>query len=111
MAPKSHRAHRGRQDLGRKILELFVNQYESKLELAEVTKNIGTMVLNNRAAFSVRNAFAQRENGKYIYRTWETLSLDILRSPHSSKPSRFPKAIGSLLLRETLINGWSPKLP
>ncbi len=52
---------------------------KSELPLGEVTKNIGTMFLNNRDKYSNKRAFAQKEGKKYRYWTWEELVDDIFK--------------------------------
>ena len=53
------------------------NYLKSGLPLGKVTKNIGTMFLNNRDKFANKPAFAQKEQEKYRYWTWEELVDDI----------------------------------
>ena len=52
---------------------------KSELPLGEVTKNIGTMFLNNRDKYSNKRAYAQKEGKKYRYWTWEELVDDIFK--------------------------------
>jgi long-subunit acyl-CoA synthetase (AMP-forming) len=50
---------------------------KSDIALTDVTKNIGTMFLNNRDNFGDMNAFAMDESGEYCYWTWNQLVDDI----------------------------------
>ncbi len=50
---------------------------KSEVPLGEVTKNIGMMFLNNRDNCGDMSAFAQKEDEKYHYWTWNELFTDI----------------------------------
>ena len=53
------------------------NYLKSNLSLGEITINIGMMFLNNRDKYGDMPAFAQKENEKYHYWTWNELVDDI----------------------------------
>ncbi len=55
------------------------NYLISQLPLGEVTKNIGTMFLNNLDNFGDTPAFAQKKDGKYRYWSWHDLVDDIFK--------------------------------
>jgi len=55
-----------------------MNILKSDLELGDYTANIGTMFLNNSAAYKDKPAFAQRTDGPYHYWSWQTLTQHII---------------------------------
>jgi long-subunit acyl-CoA synthetase (AMP-forming) len=63
---------------------------KSSLSQGEVTPNIGTMLLRNRALYGGLNAFAERRNGPYRYWTWRRMVNDVLKMAEFMLPS--PKA-------------------
>lgn len=51
----------------------------SKIPLGEVTPNIGTLFIRNRARLNDRMAFGERSDGGYRFRTWGELTNDLYR--------------------------------
>ena len=55
-----------------------MQELKSPRLLGEITPNIGTMLLDNRDRYGDRNAFAQRQGGRYQYWTWHRMLSDII---------------------------------
>ncbi len=55
-----------------------MNILKSDIELGDYTPNVGTMFLNNRDAYAMAPAFAQRTDDEYEYWSWEQLTDDII---------------------------------
>lgn len=55
------------------------NRYlKSDTALGDVTKNLGAMVFRNRDAFGESHAFAEKEDGRYRYWSWNEFASDVL---------------------------------
>lgn len=52
----------------------------SDMQLGKLTKNVGSMLLDNSLSFSDKPAFAERTGDGFQYRTWDQLTGDIIRA-------------------------------
>ncbi len=55
-----------------------MNIIKSDIELGDYTPNVGSMFLNNSAAYTTKPAFAERVDGPYKYWSWSNLTNDII---------------------------------